>query len=96
MHRRPELIFATSLMLAMTSGLIAQGEQPARRLSQAVPAVQNIPVLVAGTEFLILDPPAKTSKIESQKKRLPVLVVILFWIFAMFLWQIYFNRKSRP
>jgi len=80
----------------MTSGLIAQGEQPARRLSQAVPAVQNIPVLVAGTEFLILDPPAKTSKIESPKKRLPVLVVILFWIFAMFLWQIYFNRKSRP
>jgi len=96
MNRRPALFVATSLMFAMTSGLIAQGEGPARRLTQAVPASQNAPVLVAGTEFLILDPPAKPSKTESQKKRLPVIVVILFWVFAMFLWQVYFNRKARP
>lgn len=78
----------------MTSGSIAQGDQPARRLTQASAAAQNAPILVAGTEFLILDPPTKTSKTESPKKRLPVVVVILFWIFAMFLWQVYFNRKA--
>ena len=54
---------------------------------------------MTGTEFLILDPPAKTTKAtktENSKKRLPVVVVILFWVFAMFLWQVYFNRKAKP
>lgn len=96
MNRSPALFAATSLTFAMTSGLIAQGEQPARSFTQAVPAAPNAPILVAGSEFFILDPPAKPSKTESPKKRLPVIVVILFWVFAMFLWQVYFNRKARP
>ena len=93
---RLAFLFAASLTLASVSSLAAQDEQPPRRLKSTLSEPQSAPILVAGSEFLILDPPVKTAKSEKPKARLPVMVVVLFWIFAMFLWQVYFNRKQRP
>ena len=59
-------------------------------------AVQAVPILVAGTDQLILlEQPVSKSKASESKKRLPMFVVVLLWIAAMLLWQVYFNRKSR-
>jgi hypothetical protein len=94
---RLAFLFAASLTLAPALSLTAQDAPPTRRLKAPLSAAQqNAPILVAGSEFLILDPPAKPARSEKPKPRLPVIVVVLFWIFAMFLWQVYFNRKRRP
>ena len=57
---------------------------------------QNAPILVGGTDQLILlEPPVLKNKAAEGKKRLPMFVVVLLWVIAMVLWQVYFNRK-RP
>jgi hypothetical protein len=92
MNRSLVLVLIGGLAMTSLNDATGQENKPARRIS-APPQPQ--PVLVAGTEFMILDtPPSKPSK-ESNQLRLPIMVVVLFWIVAMFLWQIYFNKKNQ-
>ena len=56
---------------------------------------ENAPVLVAGTQFMILDPVPAKPKEGGGRNRLPVSLVVLAWVLAMVLWQVYFNRKAQ-
>lgn len=92
MNRRLVFVLAGGLVLTSLHGASAQEDRPVRRIT--APA-QPQPVLVAGTEFMILDTPPNNPTKEAPQLRLPIMIVVLFWIVAMFVWQLYFNRKNR-
>ena len=79
------------------SSQAAQTAQPAQPLQKKTTAgqSQNAPILVAGTEFMILDPVPVKPKEAGGKNRLPLSLVVLAWVVAMVLWQVYFNRKAQ-
>ena len=90
MKRSLAFVLASGLTMTSLSDISGQENKPVKRITAAS---QPQPVLVGGTEFIILDsPPSKPIK-EANQLRLPIMIVVLFWIGAMFLWQIYFNKK---
>lgn len=92
MQRCLALIFAACLVFSPFPRAAAQ-EPKLSRPSEA--PRQSQPVLVAGTEFIIIEVPTPKGEIEKSRKKVPIVVVVFFWILAMFLWQLYFNRKQR-
>lgn len=91
MNRRllPILVLATGIC-----GVFPLGAQEAAEKKEVLKALPVEPIMVGGTEFFILDPlPQK--KVERPQKRVSAFVVVLAWIGAMLLWQVYFNRKGR-
>ena len=101
------LLFCIAVCVCMSGAeirLLAQETPVAVGSTQSVPQVQkksasgqpqNAPVLVAGTQFMILDPVPVKPKEGGGKNRLPVSLVVLAWVLAMVLWQVYFNRKAQ-
>lgn len=82
------------VLLAGICGAPPLGAQEAVQKKEVLKTLPVEPIMVGGTEFLILDPlPQK--KVERAQKRVSAFVVVLAWIGAMLLWQVYFNRKSR-
>lgn len=92
MHRCLAFLFAACVFFTPSREAVAQESKPSRRPPAAAP-VQ--PILVAGTEFMIIEAPSPKGANERPKQRMPIVVVIFLWIVAMFLWQLYFNRKPR-
>ena len=86
-------------ILVLAAGICGDhplGAQEAAQKKEVLTALPSEPIVVGGTEFLILDPlPQKKEKAERPQKRVSAFVVVLAWIGAMLLWQMYFNRKHR-
>jgi len=92
MYRCLAFIFAACVLFTPSCEALAQETKPSRTPSAAG---LSQPILVAGTEFMIIEAPAQKGPSEKPRQRLPIVVVIFLWIVAMFLWQLYFNRKQR-
>ncbi len=84
------------LVMACVGCVFATGapaQEAAPKRVGAAP-VQTVPVLVGGSEFLLMEVPVAKPAGTEGKKRLPLSIVVLLWVVAMVLWQIYFNRKK--
>jgi hypothetical protein len=92
MNHRLALLIAMAFTLAPIWPLNAEGTKssgPAQR------ATSGSTLVVSGSEFFIVDIPPTKEKSGLPKKKLPIVVVVVFWIVAMFLWQLYFNYKHK-
>jgi hypothetical protein len=88
------------LALALAAGLLAssfphaRAEEPRPHKILRLPT-QTQPMLVSGTEFVIVEVPVPKKMVEPPQKKMPIVIVVFFWIVAMFLWQVYLNRKEK-
>ena len=91
MKRRLALLLSASLLLNPCPAARAQDAKTSRTTSTPV---QTQPVLVSGSEFIIVEVPSPKKTSDKARPKMPIVVVIFLWIVAMFLWQLYFNRKQ--
>lgn len=92
MNRSLALLLAALFTLAPISHAIAQ---ETRTYKLAPKGASGGTLVISGSEFFILDAPPPKERNERPQKKLPIVVVVVFWIIAMFLWQLYFNYKHK-